>query len=312
MIRPLIAMLCLATPAFALSELETLAKDSHVRVVVYDPQNRTPLVLQKDMVTNVTFGAEERIKRVMQVEDGPIETVSPDKLKNGDTMLTNLPLFGKVVGSTTLVALTILPDGSERPYLFAVRVIPTPRDGGEDPAATFQLTFTYPTQIKQAQVQKAVATWQEKAKTKAQEIAEARLNTDVFYGSQSYAYRANGKFRNLSPVAGLDNGRLTAFRYPGNMPYPAVFKVNDGQQGQAPICKEGGKPTRESLEAPEQVLSFDRRDDLLVVHQTAAHFRLRADNEVIDVWNCAYDPIGANPGTGTTSPDVYRRVITAK
>jgi type IV secretory pathway VirB9-like protein len=31
-------------------------------------------------------------------------------------------------------------------------------------------------------------------------------------------------------------------------------------------------------------------------------------NEVCDVWNVAYDPVGQNPGTGTTSPEVVRTV----
>ena len=52
-------------PAWALSSPTTAGKDDHVRQVAYDPQNRTALVLQQGMVTNVTFDVMERIERVV-------------------------------------------------------------------------------------------------------------------------------------------------------------------------------------------------------------------------------------------------------
>ena len=53
---PLAIVSCLtAAPALALSDPAVSNKDAHIRTVAYDPLNRTPLVLQKGMVTNVTF-----------------------------------------------------------------------------------------------------------------------------------------------------------------------------------------------------------------------------------------------------------------
>ena len=60
-------------PAWAMSSPTPAGKDDHVRQVAYDPQNRTALVLQQGMVTNVTFDVMERIERVvLPDENGPV------------------------------------------------------------------------------------------------------------------------------------------------------------------------------------------------------------------------------------------------
>jgi type IV secretion system protein VirB9 len=117
-----------------------------------------------------------------------------------------------------------------------------------------------------------------------------------------------GRDKDIAPTEVHDNTRLTALRYPGNMGHPAVFKVNDGVQGKPSIC-QGQRPTSAELQAPEQTVDTTVVDDMIVVQQTAPHFRLRSGDEVLDLYNCDYDPIGSNPGTGTTSPDVVRHVI---
>ena len=300
-------------PAFALSTPEPSQKDAHVRTEIYDPANRTLLVLQQGMVTNVTFDPMEMIKRIVfGDEDGPVTSLKKDD-GNQNPLINNLPLFGKVVGRTDMVVITQSPStgGQERAYLFAVQVVAAPKDGSEAPDATFSLSFTYPIQQKQAAQQVAAVSWKEKQAAKMQAVAESRLNTDVFYGQQNWAYMAMSNFRTIAPIEAHDNGRLTALRYPGNMDHPAIFKVLDGAQAPSAVCK-GGKPTKDELNAPEQMVSTVVMDDMIVVQQTAQHFRLRAGDQVADIFNCAWDAIGTNPNTGTTSPDVYRRVVTSK
>jgi hypothetical protein len=68
-------------------------------------------------------------------------------------------------------------------------------------------------------------------------------------------YLAQGAAHSLSPVAAFDNGALTAFRYPGNMSQPAVFKVIDNHEGQPEACIPGGHATKAELEAPEQAVN---------------------------------------------------------
>ena len=78
------------------------------------------------------------------------------------------------------------------------------------------------------------------------------------------------------------------------MGHPAVFKVNDGVQGKPSICR-GQRPTKAELQAPEQTVDTTVMDDMVVVQQTAPHFRLRSGEEVLELYNCDYDPIGSNP-----------------
>ena len=295
-----------APPAFA---------DDAIRTETYSPQSRTSLVIQQGRVTNITFNVMERIKRIVAVEPGPISTLGKDN-SNQEPLVNNLPIFGKSAGSTNLIVITLSPDGMERSYLFTVRVVPTPEDGTEDPRATFSLTFKYPKE-QMAQVvvrpsqtpQMAPVSWKQKQAVKDKEIAEARLGADVFFGPQNLKYLAQGRSRDIAPVAASDNGRLTAFRYPGNMGFPSVFVVQDAKSGIPDVCTTG-HPT--DNEAPEQTVQATINGDLVVVQRTAAHFRLRAGHEVIEIYNCGYDPIGQDPGTGTSSPNVVRRVITSQ
>jgi type IV secretion system protein VirB9 len=296
-----------AMPAWALSSPTPGGEDDHVRQVAYDPQNRTALVLQQGMVTNVTFDVMERIERVvLPDENGPVGLLKADKEVNQAPLINNLPLFGASPGSTDMVVITVSPEGKERPYLFALKVVAAPKDGDDAPEASFSLSFTYPIQERAATQAKA-QTWKQKAADRAKEIAAARLNTDVFFGQQNWKYLAQGRVRDIVPVEAHDNGRLTAFRYPGNMAHPAVFVVLDGQQGVPAACTTGRSS---GDDAPEQAVDTTIVDDLIVVQRTAAHFRIRSGDEVAEIYNCGWNPIGANPGTGTTSPNVVRRVVT--
>ena len=120
-----VVILCtVSVRAFALSTPEPSIKDAHVRTEAYDPQNRTLLVLQQGMVTNITFDSMEMIKRIIfGDEDGPVTSLKKDD-GNQNPLINNLPLFGKVVGRTDMVVITHSPDGLERPYLFAIQVVP--------------------------------------------------------------------------------------------------------------------------------------------------------------------------------------------
>ena len=173
------AVLLAAIPAFA---------DEAIRTEAYSPQSRTSLVIQQGRVTNITFNVMERIKRIVAVEPGPISTLGKDS-SNQEPLVNNLPIFGKSPGSTNLVVITLSLDGMERSYLFTVRVVPTPADGTEDPTATFSLTFKYPkaqapaTAVRPSSSSQVTAiSWRQKQAAKGKEIAEAKLNSDAFFG----------------------------------------------------------------------------------------------------------------------------------
>ena len=107
-----------------------------------------------------------------------------------------------------------------------------------------------------------------------------------------------------------DNGRITAFQFPGAIERPTVLLVRDGIQRPA-VC-DGKKPDSATLKAQEEAIDMQGYNDMILVHKLAAHWRLRnGDTDVGEVYGCAFDPVGRDPGTGTSSPDVYRRVISS-
>ena len=308
MVRPsLVVLLCTAAmPALALEEPQPGKLDPHVRTAIYSPADRTMIVASTGRVTNITFSPQERIKRVvMGKDDGPIAPPDPKSLGQ-DGLVNNLPLRAVAPGMSDLLVITLMPDASERTYQFLVRVKAATKDGDDDPDATYALAFTYPHEEHAAAVQQAAMTWKEKKAAKEREAAEARMATDVFYGPRNWKYLATGD-TSIAPYEASDNGYLSAFRYPGNTTVPSIFLVDSPAW-----CDLHRPPPAEYLKAPERTARVTNTADLTVVQQTAEHYRMRLGQKVVDVFNCGYDPVGHNPGTGTTTPDVVRQVVTQR
>ena len=172
--------------------------DEAIRTETHSPESQTSLVIQQGRVTNITFSVMERIKRIVAVEPGPISTLGKDS-SNQEPLVNNLPIFGKSTGTTNMVVITLSPDGMERSYLFTIHVVPTPQDGANDPAATFSLTFKYPKDQAPPMAPKSSSTpqvaaisWRQKQAAKDKEIAEAKRNSDAFFGPQNLKYLAQG------------------------------------------------------------------------------------------------------------------------
>lgn len=300
---------------------QTPSKEA-VKTIPYSPQMRTSLTIQKGLVTNITFNPNEVIKRVVLMEPGPVGTLKDNS--NQNALINNLPIYGNSPGKTSMVVITSSVEGRERSYLFSVTVVTGPANGEEDQNATFSLTFSYSKSMVAAAAHSEAApaaasssaprivhaSWKQKQAIKDKEVTEAKLNSDVTFGIQNDGkYLIQGRSGTIAPVDAMDNGRITSLRYPGNMGVPAIFVVQSSTSGIPSTCT-----TLKGVdnEAPEERVQFEVNGDSLVVKRTAAHFRLRSGREVIDIYNCGYNPIGYDPGTGTSSPDLVRRVVTSR
>jgi type IV secretion system protein VirB9 len=284
-------------PAMALSVPPPGAADPHIRTVPYDQMNRTVLVGEIGRETTITFGAGERIGRVVFGQPDAELWVGPDPKDVKDQALqNNLPLWPLKIGSTNMQVTTALPDGSQRIYQFALFAKVPDSNGGDDPDVTFGLIFTYPQVVRQ----EAVTAWKARKAEADKAAAKARLAVDVFYGERNWSYVARPNktwVANAWPKPDVsDNGQLTAFRFQGNVAEPAIYIVD------TPLCGPGGH---------ERLAPFADQDGLKVIQATAQHFRLRLGDAVMEVCNLNFDPVGQNPGTGTTTPNVTRQVISA-
>ncbi len=106
-------------------------------------------------------------------------------------------------------------------------------------------------------------------------------------GDRNWHYVAQGD-RSILPLEVFDNGFSTVFRFPGNVRIPSVFMIDpDGKEATANYAVKG---------------------DLVQVDSVARGWRLRDGQTVLCIWNRAFNPVGQNPETGTTSPNVQRVV----
>jgi type IV secretion system protein VirB9 len=279
--------------------------DPHVQVAVYHPYEQILVVGAVNRPLTITFAPGEQIRHVnLETNsrgDGgksidapwsgpPVGETSAAPLDNV------LPLWAMREGRSNAQVITTRPDGSSRVYLFVLLSLPAqpdrcqrPDDDCDDPRLVNGLSFIYPDDQK-AIVRQASAQTRQVAQRQA---AEERLRTDIFYGDRNWRYIAKGTeaAKNaLAPDEVSDNTQVTGFRYLGNRKEPAFYVIEaDGSE-------------RQVSPVPNQ--------DLDVIYETAYHWRLRKGDLVVDIYNLGYDPIGANPWTGTTSPNVIRTIRT--
>jgi type IV secretion system protein VirB9 len=316
MMRAVLLATCmmLTTPALALDLPEPGRLDQNTRIVDYVPGQRWKVVGDLHRITNFTFGENERIARVAFGEDGLWSGPKPDAVK--DSPLRNsIPLQPVSTKPTNMVVYTWLPDGRERIYPFDLSANDDPM-GAPDPAATYGLIFTYSAMDRKERNKEAASIQREQAAVRDENVAKARQDVSVFYskdGKTNWQYallgdRQKGDF-SIGPTEISDNTQSTRFRFPGNAPIPAIFKIGP----------DGNPQTVNPLTI----------DDLRVVYDRARVFLMRQGGRVLGVLNCdgltksactsgasdlvAFSAIpfpnaGFNPGTGTTSPDVIRTI----
>lgn len=285
-----------ATPAYALITPPADGPDPHMRTVKYNSLDRTNLVGELGRETTITFAPDEHIARVV-FGDSDYWIGPTQKEIEGTPLGNNLPLWPLVVTPTNLQVTTLAGDGSQKVYQFQLSAREAFSGGDDNPEAVFGLKFIYPEVVKQADID----AWRARKAAADKKVASDRLVTDVFYGDRNWKYIARPNQEWISngwPKPEVsDNGQLTAFLFQGNVPEPAIYLVDKSE------CGPGGA---------ERLAPFSDQHGLKVISQTAQHFRLRLGDSVMEVCNEGFDPIGQNPGTGTTSPGVVREVRAAR
>lgn len=293
----------LAGPAHAVQDPRAGRWDARVRTVAYNPMNPVRLVGSTFTSTQIMFGVGETITHVA-IGDSDAWLASPTA-----NLLFIKPI--EVRTPTNMQVVTSLKDGTTRSYQFELiaRAAASSSSAqvasldGTVPAAAaatpFAIAFVYPDDARQA----VIASRQRAAAGEDERLAQSRLAVDYFYGPRNWRYAAQGS-QAIEPTEVSDNGRLTAFRFPGNSTLPTIYAV--GPSSKPPrYC---GDTSSSASDGIETIVPYTMRLDVAVVSTTAAEFRLYYGDQVLRVFNCAFDRIGLNPGTGTTTPEVVRSV----
>jgi len=263
----------LALPALALEVPSGASQDSRVRFVNYQPYNITRVVGSLRSSVQVEFAADEEIAHVALGN-----SVAWEVAPAGNTLFLK-PRENQPV--TNISVVTTRRNGSTRSYQMELTV----RDGSVEAGQNtyFYVKYRYPDDEAELRRREAAS----RALAARAKDADNVLSLHEAYGPRNWRYSAQGSHA-LEPQSVYDNGKITTFAFGGNQEMPAIYMENsDGSESLVPK-------------------SIDR--DLVMVHAISRKFILRRGKEVLCIFNEAYDRVGINPDTNTTSPSVERVV----
>ncbi|UIJ83117.1 P-type conjugative transfer protein VirB9 (plasmid) [Rhizobium beringeri] len=265
----------LSTTAYALDIPRGASQDTRVRFIDYQPYNITKIVGTLRSSVQIEFAADEEIAHVALGNSVAWE-VAP-----AGNILFLKPRENQPV--TNISVVTSRRDGSTRSYQMELTV----RDGTVEAGQNtyFYVKYRYPADEAERRRLDAAARAQAAQAGEADKV----LALHEAYGPRNWRYSAQGSAA-LEPQAVYDNGKVTTFAFAGNQEMPAIYMENsDGSESLVPKSVE---------------------NNLVLVHAIGRKFILRRGGDVLCVFNEAYDRIGINPDTNTTSPSVERVVKT--
>ncbi|MBY3136844.1 P-type conjugative transfer protein VirB9 [Rhizobium laguerreae] len=265
----------LSTTALALDIPRGASQDNRVRFIDYQPYNITKIVGTLRSSVQIEFAADEEIAHVALGNSVAWE-VAP-----AGNILFLKPRENQPV--TNISVVTTRRDGSTRSYQMELTV----RDGTVEAGQNtyFYVKYRYPADEAERRRLDAAARAQAAQAGEADKV----LALHEAYGPRNWRYSAQGSAA-LEPQAVYDNGKVTTFAFAGNQEMPAIYMENsDGSESLVPKSVE---------------------NNLVLVHAISRKFILRRGGDVLCVFNEAYDRIGINPDTNTTSPSVERVVKT--
>lgn len=272
---PIVAFVLFAsvTSVLALEIPRSASQDSRVRFVNYQPFNITRVVGTLRSSVQVEFASDEEIAHVALGNSVAWE-VAP-----AGNILFLKPRENQPV--TNISVVTTRRDGSTRSYQMELTV----RDGSVEAGQNtyFYVKFRYPEDEAAFRRQQAAS----RALVAQAKDADNVLALHEAYGPRNWRYSAQGS-QALEPQSVYDNGKITTFAFVGNQEMPAIYMENsDGSESLVPKSVDG---------------------NLVMVHAISRKFILRRGKDVLCVFNEAYDRVGINPDTNTTSPSVERVV----
>ena len=258
-----------------------------MRYVAYDPGQVVHLSTAVGATLVVGFGAKETVTAVAATDSKDLKAMPKGNFLFFKSQQP-LPL-------QPVIVLTTNDAGETRRYVFEITTIATNDLGPGAPEIYYSVQFTYPADerakrraLAAARAAKALAVAQARAAQAQLQLAHDQLEErarDPLAGDRNWHYVAQGD-RSLLPLEVFDNGYSTVFRFPGNVRIPSVFVINpDGKEATPNYAVKG---------------------DLVEADSVARGWRLRDGQTVLAVWNRAFDPVGKNPETQTTSPIVQR------
>lgn len=311
-----------AAPAMALETPRACsAADQRVRCIAYSPSEIVQLLATPGAALTVEFSPEETIVDASTSDNGLMTDGEVGSVRRalqiadaggggGGTADRNLMmakrgsfLFLKPLGQLVPQPVTVLTrreDGKMRRYTFQLETRTGPMTA-DQATAFYAVRFSYPEDEAAARR----ARWEAQREAREARVAAARLRQNAIAGetvrNARYQGQATPEARAaLAPSsfngepAVWDDGMRTYLRFPGNRRVPMLYQVlPDGREG---VVGQSADPDPTT------------GGTLITLHGVFPMLRLRDGKAVLCIVNQGYDPVGRNPGTGTTNPDVVREL----
>jgi type IV secretion system protein VirB9 len=246
------------------------SSDSRVRQLVYQPDEVVRIDAQRGFATHIALDPKEHILVVAPGDRDGWQVVA----QKGDHDVYLKPELAAHDSN-----LEIRTD--RRSYSFDLVVLSLAARFDND-EVMYRVTFAYPQEADSADA----ASKAEQRIKQAAATVEQRLVAPPVVRNAAYSMQVMPKSSDIAPTAAWDDGRFTDIRIPDNRRIPAVFRVDDHDD--------------------ESVVDTHMDGDTVVVHEIAKRFVLRLGDEVVGLWNDAYDVDGAPPKDGTTVDGVKR------
>lgn len=264
-------------PAFALEVPSKSPFDDRIRFIDYNPAEVIKLVAHFGFSTDIQFGDGEEIKVIALGDPSAWDTASASN-----------HILLRPIGEKPDTNMTVITN--KRVYNFDLRAHwSKQKTKSRSDDMMFQINFRYPKE----EAEKALANARtkaeiEEAKRKEEELVnklEQKLDTP-----KNWNYWAKGS-SSVSPDQAYDDNLFTYLTFNNNKDMPAVYIINE----------DGSESLVNTNIDPEN-------PDTIQVHKVARRLILRKGNNVACIFNQSYNAVGISNITGTTSPNVIRKI----
>lgn len=255
---------CLAGSALSAQVLKPCKSDTRVRCVAYDPFEVVTIKAMFGYQTFILFSSDEKVEDL-----GGGDTAAWDigitRAKNG--------IFIKPKDHRPATNITVITN--KRHYNFDFEV----EDFKEAERRTYMVWFTYPEDEARAKAAASIP---------PQETIPEILKFAAAAKPKNEDYWAEGASE-MMPTAAWDDGAFTYLRFAPNVPFPAVYAVNDD-----------GTETLLNKHVPEA--------NTIALQMISKKFVLRRGDAFTCIFNESYDAYGIENQSRTVSSQVVRTI----
>lgn len=294
-----LALMLPASPTLA-GQIPTPQKEPHICDVKYDPNDVLNIVAIVDNTVTIRFADTERIIKV---------AVSDHDHLRFDVIEGSNILWIKAIRempTQPISVRTVREDGKPRDYILSWTALDIadkpqkvevasnePVKVSEDTTPRLNLCYLIRYNYGNEPTAVQIADWRAKQAKKKAEEAEIALRAETASRAHNNHYVGIGD-ASIGPSAPpgqdsvWDDGYTTTMLFPGNTRIPVILtRTADGHEAEVSgfTVEQGG---------------------MVKIHQTAAFFQLRDNDQTLCIYNRAYSMVGINPGTGTTSSTITR------